>query len=148
LLVGGSAKEPEDLGLEVARVRPPVTVDLPARTGELTALGSDMVAHGVMSDTQRRVVAPVSRRRNLSTRKLRGDYPPARLERRRHQYRLSIPLPVPGKLFWSVTVYGAETRSQVQAEQGKAALRSLFEPSDLPATASAELRFDPRDDRP
>lgn len=50
---------------------------------------------------------------------------------------------MPGKLFWSVTVYDAETRSQVQAEQGKAALRSLFELSDLPATGSAELRFGP-----
>jgi hypothetical protein len=59
------------------------------------------------------------------------------------EYRLSIPLPVPGKLFWSVTVYDAETRSQVQAEQGKAALRSLFELSDLPATGSAGLRFGP-----
>jgi hypothetical protein len=59
------------------------------------------------------------------------------------EYRLSIPLPVPGKLFWSVTVYDAETRSQVQAEQGKAALRSLFELSDIPATGSAELRFGP-----
>ena len=31
------------------------------------------------------------------------------------------------KLFWSVTVYDAETRSQVQTDQGRAALRSLFE---------------------
>jgi hypothetical protein len=59
------------------------------------------------------------------------------------EYRLEVPLPVPGKLFWSVTVYDAETRSQVQAEQGKAALRSLFELSDLPATGRAELRFGP-----
>jgi len=36
-------------------------------------------------------------------------------------------MPVPGKLFWSVTAYDAQTRSQVQTEQGKAALRSLFE---------------------
>ena len=26
-----------------------------------------------------------------------------------HSYRLSVPLPVPDKLFWSVTVYDAET---------------------------------------
>jgi hypothetical protein len=58
-------------------------------------------------------------------------------------YRLQVPLPVPGKLFWSVTVYDAQTRSQVQSEQGKAALRSLFELKDLPATGSAELRFGP-----
>jgi len=59
------------------------------------------------------------------------------------QYRLSIPLPVPGQLFWSVTVYDAETRSQVQAEQGIAALRSLFELKDLPTDGTAELWFGP-----
>jgi hypothetical protein len=42
-------------------------------------------------------------------------------------YKLTVPQPVPGKLFWSVTVYDAETRSQVQTDQGKAALRSLVE---------------------
>lgn len=41
-------------------------------------------------------------------------------------YRLSIPQPVPARLFWSVTVYDAETRSQIQTEQGKAVLSSLF----------------------
>ena len=58
-------------------------------------------------------------------------------------YRLSIPLPVPGSLFWSITIYDAETRSQVQAEQGMAALRSLFELRDLPASGTAALRFGP-----
>jgi hypothetical protein len=48
-------------------------------------------------------------------------------------YRLSVPQPVPGKLFWSVTVYDAATRSQVQTDQGKAALRSLFELKDKAA---------------
>lgn len=42
-------------------------------------------------------------------------------------YRLRVPLPVPNRLFWSVTVYDAETRSQIATDQGKAALRSLFE---------------------
>jgi hypothetical protein len=32
---------------------------------------------------------------------------------------------VPGKLFWSVTVYDAEARSQVQTDRDKAALRSI-----------------------
>src|SRR5262249_48597001 len=45
-------------------------------------------------------------------------------------YKLAVPQPVPGKLFWSVTVYDAETRSQIQTDQGKAALRSLFELKD------------------
>ena len=58
-------------------------------------------------------------------------------------YRLSIPLPVPGSLFWSITIYDAETRSQVQAPQGRAALRSLFELRDLPGSGTAELRFGP-----
>jgi hypothetical protein len=42
-------------------------------------------------------------------------------------YKLTIPQPVPDKLFWSVTVYDAATRSQVQTDQNRAALRSLFE---------------------
>ncbi len=42
-------------------------------------------------------------------------------------YKLTVPLPVPGKLFWSVTVYDARTRSQVQTDQGKAVLSSLFD---------------------
>ena len=58
-------------------------------------------------------------------------------------YRLSIPLPVPGSLFWSITIYDAETRSQVQAEQARAAMRSLFELRDLPASGTAELHFGP-----
>ena len=41
-------------------------------------------------------------------------------------YRLTMPGPVPGKLFWSVTIYDAQTRSQVQTDQDKAALLSLI----------------------
>jgi hypothetical protein len=58
-------------------------------------------------------------------------------------YKLSVPLPVPGKLFWSVTVYDAETRSQIQTPQGKAALRSLFELKDAGGN-SVELCFGPK----
>src|SRR5262249_4146864 len=32
-------------------------------------------------------------------------------------YKLTVPLPVPGNLFWSVTVYDAATRSEVQTPQ-------------------------------
>jgi hypothetical protein len=60
-----------------------------------------------------------------------------------NSYRLSIPLPVPGKLFWSITVYDSQTRSQIQTDQDKAALRSLFELHDLNDTGSAELQFSP-----
>ena len=58
-------------------------------------------------------------------------------------YKLSIPQPVPGKLFWSVTVYDTATRSQVQTDQDKAALRSLFELKDVKGTAPVDLYFGP-----
>lgn len=59
-------------------------------------------------------------------------------------YKLVVPQPVPGHLFWSVTVYDAETRSQVVTDQGKAALRSLFELKDVPKTGATELYFGPK----
>ncbi|KRB55108.1 hypothetical protein ASE04_05170 [Rhizobium sp. Root708] len=58
-------------------------------------------------------------------------------------YRLSIPQPVPGKLFWSVTAYDAQTRSEVQTDQDKAALRSLFELKDVSKSEPTELYFGP-----
>lgn len=58
-------------------------------------------------------------------------------------YTLSIPRRVPAALFWSVTVYDAETRSQVQTKQAKAALRSLFELKDAAGTEPLELHFGP-----
>ena len=42
-------------------------------------------------------------------------------------YKLTVPHPVPAGLFWSLTVYDPETRSEIDSGQGKAALRSLFE---------------------
>ncbi|MGH8246839.1 MAG: DUF1254 domain-containing protein [Gammaproteobacteria bacterium] len=59
-------------------------------------------------------------------------------------YKLTIPQPVPGKLFWSVTVYDAQTRSEVQTDQDKAALRSMFELKDISGTAPVDLRFGPK----
>jgi hypothetical protein len=60
-------------------------------------------------------------------------------------YKLVVPRPVPSNLFWSVTVYDAETRSQVQTKQQRAALRSLFELSHITgsATEPVELYFGP-----
>jgi hypothetical protein len=55
-------------------------------------------------------------------------------------YKLSVPLPVPGKLFWSVTVYDTDTRSQIRTDQNKAALRSMFELKGLTGD-TAELFF-------
>ncbi|HJZ19413.1 MAG TPA: DUF1214 domain-containing protein, partial [Bradyrhizobium sp.] len=57
-------------------------------------------------------------------------------------YRLSVPLPAPAKLFWSVTVYDAETRSEIATDQGHAALRSLFELKNVKG-AMADLYFGP-----
>jgi hypothetical protein len=58
-------------------------------------------------------------------------------------YTLSVPRPVPCGLFWSVTVYDAETRSQILTKQGKAALRSLFELKDHPGADPIDLHFGP-----
>jgi hypothetical protein len=58
-------------------------------------------------------------------------------------YRLSVPQPVPAKLFWSVTVYDVETRSEISTDQGYAALRSLFELKDV-IGSSVDLHFGPR----
>lgn len=54
-----------------------------------------------------------------------------------------MPLPVPGKLFWSVTVYNNESRSEIITSQGKAALRSLFELKDKTGS-SVDLYFGPK----
>jgi hypothetical protein len=54
-------------------------------------------------------------------------------------YKLTVPMPVPGKLFWSVTVYDAETRSQVQAEQGRAVLSSLFDFDNSAGSGAIDL---------
>ncbi|WP_213958970.1 MULTISPECIES: DUF1254 domain-containing protein [unclassified Variovorax] len=58
-------------------------------------------------------------------------------------YKLTMPTPVPGKLFWSVTVYDTATRSQVQTDQDKGALRSLFELKDAPTNAPLDLYVGP-----
>ncbi|MGY4253525.1 hypothetical protein ACVI1L_000593 [Bradyrhizobium sp. USDA 4516] len=58
-------------------------------------------------------------------------------------YTLSMPQPVPGKLFWSVTVYDTATRSQVQTDQDRGALRSMFELKDIKGSAPAQLYFGP-----
>ena len=61
-------------------------------------------------------------------------------------YTLEVPQPVPAKLFWSVTVYDARTRSEIRADQGKAALRSMVELADIQASEPVRLYFGP--DRP
>lgn len=61
-----------------------------------------------------------------------------------HTYELDVPQPVPARLFWSITVYDAGTRSQIHTDQGKAALRSLFELSGVSTEEPTRLRFGPR----
>jgi hypothetical protein len=61
----------------------------------------------------------------------------------RKTYKLTVPQPVPGKLFWSVTVYDTETRSQVLTDQRKAALRSMFELKNVSASQPTDLYFGP-----
>jgi len=58
-------------------------------------------------------------------------------------YKLTIPQPVPKKLFWSVTAYDSATRSEVQSDQDKAALRSLFELKDVSTSQPTDLYFGP-----
>ena len=58
-------------------------------------------------------------------------------------YKLTIPQPVPASLFWSVTVYDPDTRSMIQTDQGKAALRSLVELKDAATTGATDLYFGP-----
>lgn len=59
-------------------------------------------------------------------------------------YKLTVPLPVPAKLFWSVTIYDTETRSEIKTDQDKAALRSLFELKNIGNGKSIELFFGPK----
>jgi hypothetical protein len=57
-------------------------------------------------------------------------------------YKLTVPMPVPAKLFWSVTVYDPVNRSEIKTDQCKAALRSLFELKDK-SGSSVDLYFGP-----
>lgn len=58
-----------------------------------------------------------------------------------HTYRLTVPLPVPARLFWSVTVYDARTRSQIDTDQAKAVLSSLHDFNDT--DGEIDLYFGP-----
>ena len=58
-------------------------------------------------------------------------------------YKLTVPQPVPARLFWSITIYDPDTRSEIVTDQGKAALRSLFELKDASKTQPTELYFGP-----
>ena len=57
-------------------------------------------------------------------------------------YKLTVPLPVPASLFWSLTVYDPLTRSEIQTKQARAALRSQYELAGLRGD-SVDLYFGP-----
>ncbi|HEY6491781.1 MAG TPA: DUF1254 domain-containing protein [Trebonia sp.] len=58
-------------------------------------------------------------------------------------YKLTVPLPVPASLFWSVTGYDSQTRSEISTPQGRAALRSLFEDLSPGGADQVDLYFGP-----
>jgi hypothetical protein len=47
------------------------------------------------------------------------------------------------KLFWSLTIYDSDTRSEIVTDQGKAALRSLFELKAKIDAGAIDLYFGP-----
>jgi hypothetical protein len=59
-------------------------------------------------------------------------------------YKLNIPSPVPATLFWSMTVYDADTRSLIATDQDKAAIRSLMDSPQASADGSYDLYFGPK----
>jgi hypothetical protein len=58
-------------------------------------------------------------------------------------YKLTVPQPVPAKLFWSVTVYDPDSRSEILTDTYKAALRSMYELKDTASAPTIELYFGP-----
>ena len=58
-------------------------------------------------------------------------------------YKLTIPGPVPAKLFWSVTVYDSETRTIINTDQGRGAVRTMFERPEANADGSFDIFFGP-----
>jgi hypothetical protein len=58
-------------------------------------------------------------------------------------YKLTIRLPVPAKLFWSVTAYDTATRSQVQSPQDNAVLGSLQDAFEPNPDGSIDICFGP-----
>ena len=59
-------------------------------------------------------------------------------------YRMTIPGPVPAKLFWSVTVYDAYTRCLIETPLMRAAVRSHLDKPVANADGSYEIAFGPK----
>jgi hypothetical protein len=60
-----------------------------------------------------------------------------------NNYKLNVPGPVPAKLFWSVTVYDSETRTIIDTDQGRGAVRTMFENPQPNADGSFDVYFGP-----
>ena len=58
-------------------------------------------------------------------------------------YKLTLPGPVPAGLFWSVTVYDAETRVLIEAPLNRAAVRSHRDNPQGNADGSYDVHFGP-----
>ena len=58
-------------------------------------------------------------------------------------YKLNVPGPVPAKLFWSVTVYDSETRTIIDTDQGRGAVRTMFEHPQPNEDGSFDIYFGP-----
>ena len=59
-------------------------------------------------------------------------------------YKLTVPTPVPGNLFWSTTVYDVDTRSMIATDQDKAVLSSLFTKFQPNPDATIDLYLGPK----
>ncbi|WP_374027982.1 DUF1254 domain-containing protein [Bdellovibrio bacteriovorus] len=62
----------------------------------------------------------------------------------RKSYKLTVPLPVPARLFWSVTLYDSDTRSLIANGTKKSSLRSLVELAEMKGAKSVDLFFGPQ----
>jgi hypothetical protein len=58
-------------------------------------------------------------------------------------YKLTVPGPVPGKLFWSFTVYDNDTRTLIATDQNRAAVRSHMDKVQENPDGSYDLYFGP-----
>jgi hypothetical protein len=58
----------------------------------------------------------------------------------RKTFKLTVPLAVPAKLFWSDTVYDPETRSEIVTNRHQAALRSSPGRAGLPTSTSMDRK--------
>jgi hypothetical protein len=61
-----------------------------------------------------------------------------------NSYKLNVPGPVPARLFWSITVYDSETRTIIDTDQGRGAVRTMFEKPQPNEDGSFDIYFGPQ----